>query len=87
MLLAADPFIHVNVGDLDITLVQISTVLSIIGGVITAIWNKTINYLRDRDQREALLRQQMFEMAIATAHAEEKAAESVKSLADKVVKA
>ena len=59
----ADAFISVNVGELNITLVQITAVAASLSAGATAMWNKTINYLRDRDAREAALQQKLLEMA------------------------
>lgn len=81
---AADAVISINVGELNISWVQLTAILAPIMAGLTGIANKVLNYLRDRDAREAGLRQQMFDMAMATAKAEERAAESVKSLAEKV---
>lgn len=81
---AVDAFIHVNVGELNITWVQLTAIVAPIMAGLTGIANKVLNYLRDRDAREAALRQQIFDIAMATAHAEEKAAASVQNLAEKV---
>jgi len=81
---AADALISVNVGELNITIGQLTAIGTTIGAAITAIWNKTVNYLRDRDAREAALRQQIFDLAIAFSRSGEKQAASVQSLADKV---
>jgi hypothetical protein len=80
----ADAVISINVGELNITWVHVTAVVGAVFAGLTGISNKVINYLRDRDAREAALRQQIFEMAMATARAEEKAAASVQSLAEKV---
>ena len=80
----ADAAINVNVGELNITWVHVTTALATTLAGLTAIANKVLNYLRDRDTREAALRQQIFEMAMSFARSQDKTATSVQSLAEKV---
>lgn len=79
----ADAFIHINVGELNITLAQIALVATSVSAAVTGVAKLIFNYLRERDAREILSRQQVYELGMAQAKAGDKQATSVIALAEK----
>ncbi len=77
----ADALIHINVGELNITSGHIAAFAVPISAGITAAARLVLAYLRERDAREAAIRQQVFDLAIAQTKMGEKAVASVTSLA------